>query len=145
MIFQNLLSFHENDAKPDALIDADIERISFVYQYGVMNNKDSLYIQRLQNISKKYNDNPASAQASFLVAQMIYNAASQSSKNNGIVSSYTVKQAKQMLDEISEKFPGSEGGINSRNLINQIVHPEIKLTTEKVNVPDAAFSHFDNL
>ncbi|MEP6927400.1 MAG: MG2 domain-containing protein, partial [Ginsengibacter sp.] len=49
------------------------------------------------------------------------------------------KQAKEMLDEISKKFPGSEGGINSRNLINQIIHPEIKLTTEKVNVPALPF------
>ncbi len=55
----------QHDSKPDALIDADIERISFVYQYGVMNNKDTLYLHALQNISEKYNDNPASAQAAF--------------------------------------------------------------------------------
>ena len=139
LIFQNLLSFHENDSKPDALIDADIERISFVYQYGAMDDKDTLYLQALENISEKYNNNPASAQAAFLAAQMIYNAAFQSSKNEAAVSPYTVKQAKQMLDEIAKKFPESEGGINSRNLINQILHPEIKLTTEKVNVPGLPF------
>ena len=136
------MSFHENDSKPDALIDADIERISFVYQYGVMDNKDTLYIEALQNISEKYNNNPASAQAAFLVAQMIYNTAFQSSKNDAAISPYTVKQAKQMLDEIAKKFPESEGGINSRNLINQILHPEIKLTTEKVNVPGLPFRTF---
>ena len=72
--------------------------------------------------------NPASAQAAFLAAQMIYNSAFQSSKNDAVIHPYTVKQAKQMLDEISKKFPDSEGGINSRNLINQILHPEINLT-----------------
>ena len=77
LIFQNLLEFHVNDANPDALIDADIERINFVNQYGVMDNKDSLYIDALKNISEKYSDNPASAQASFLIAQTIYNNASQ--------------------------------------------------------------------
>jgi len=139
IIFQNLLAFHLDDTKADALIDADIERISFVHQHGVMDNKDSLYIGSLQNISKKHNNNPASAQATFLVAQMMYNAAFQSSKSDAAVSPYTVSEAKQMLDEISTKFPGSEGGINSKNLINQIVHPEIKLTTEKVNVPGLPF------
>ena len=85
-------------------------------------------IDALENISKKYQSNPASAQAAFLAAQLIYNAAFQSSKNEGADSSYSVKKAKEMLDEISKKFPDSEGGINSRNLINQILHPEINLT-----------------
>ncbi|HEY5406654.1 MAG TPA: alpha-2-macroglobulin, partial [Ginsengibacter sp.] len=139
LIFQNLLEFHINDNKPDALIDADIERINFVNQYGVMNNKDSLYMDALKNVAEKYADNPLSAQPSFLIAQTIYNNASQATKNNDTVSSSTVKQAKQMLDEIAKKFPESEGGINARNLINQIIHPEIKLTTEKVNVPELPF------
>ena len=45
-IYQKLLRFHETDAKPDAMIDADLERVNFVKQYGVMNNKDELYIDR---------------------------------------------------------------------------------------------------
>ncbi|MEJ7672335.1 MAG: hypothetical protein WKF59_06415 [Chitinophagaceae bacterium] len=44
LIYQKLLRFHAADAKPDALIDADIDRMNFVKQYGVMNNKDELYI-----------------------------------------------------------------------------------------------------
>ncbi len=138
-IFKDILIFHLNDAKPDALIDADIERIEFVHQYGVMDDKDTLYREALQNVAEKYKDNPASAQAAFLAAQMIYNNASQSSKNAAKVSSYTVKQAKGMLDVIAKKFPDSEGGINSRNLINQIIHPQLNLTTEKVNVPELPF------
>ncbi|MDQ6762973.1 MAG: MG2 domain-containing protein, partial [Bacteroidota bacterium] len=139
LIFQNLLVFHKNDAKPDALIDADIERINFVNQYGVMENKEELYIDALKNISKKYSDNPASAQASFLIAQQIYNTAQQASEQNDPAQKYTVKQAKVMLDAIIKKFPSSEGGINAKNLLNQILHPQINLTTEKVNVPGLPF------
>ena len=139
LIFQDILAFHLNDAKADALIDADIERIDFAHRYAVMDDKDTLYIEALQYIAQKYKDNAASAQAAFLVAQIIYNNASQPSKNETKISSYTVKQAKEMLDAIAKKFPQSEGGINSRNLINQILHPEINLTTEKVNVPEIPF------
>ena len=139
LIFQDLLSIHLTDNKPNTLIDADIERINFVQQYGVMNHKDSLYVGALNAVSKKYIDNPASAQAAFLVAQIIYNSAFHASKQEGMVSPYPVKQAMQMLDEMAKTFPESEGGINAKNLINQILHPEIKLTTEKVNVPGLAF------
>ena len=75
IIFQKLLSFHEKDKNPDALIDADIERIQFANQYGVMENKDELYINALKHIGEKYSNNPASAQATFLMAQDIYNNA----------------------------------------------------------------------
>ncbi len=135
VIFQHLLEFHLHDANPEALIDADIERISFADQYGVMGDKDSLYIDAMRNIATEYSNDAASAQASFLAAQKIYGLSSQ--KNS--LSKYSVKQAKLLLDAVAQKFPESEGGINARNLINQITHPTLSLTTEKVNVPDLPF------
>ncbi len=139
LIFQELLKFHKNDGNPAALIDADIERLGFVYQYAVTDNKDAIYIDALQILAGRYINNPASTQAAFLAAQVMYNSALPASKSDSKISPYTVKQAKEMLDEIAKKFPGSEGGINARNLINQILHPEINLTTEKVNVPGLPF------
>ena len=139
LIFQNLLGFHEDDTRPDALIDVDVERINFVNQYGVMADKDLLYMDVLKNIANRNSSNPLSAQASFLIAQNIYNKALQTVEKSDSPSLYTVKQAKQILDVISKKFSESEGGINARNLINQIIHPEINLTTEKVNVPGQPF------
>ncbi len=139
IIFQSLLAFHKNDAKPDALVDADIERINFANQYGVMENKEALYIEALKNISEKYADDPLAAQASFIIAQEIYNKALQASQLNDSTQKYSVKQAKDMLDAIIKKFPSSEGGINAKNLLNQILHPQINLTTEKVTVSGLPF------
>ncbi|MEO8861250.1 MAG: MG2 domain-containing protein, partial [Ginsengibacter sp.] len=139
LIFQELLAFHLSDTKPDALIDADIERIDFANQYGVMTDKDTLYIAALKNISEKYKDNPASTQAAFLRAQTIYNFAIQSSDNPSKINSYSVNDAKEILDAIVNKYPESEGGINAKNLLTQILHVEINLTTEKVNVPNVPF------
>jgi uncharacterized protein YfaS (alpha-2-macroglobulin family) len=139
IIFQKLLALHEKDKNPDALIDADIERIQFADQYGVMQDKDSLYINALQNIREKYSDNQASAQAAFLIARAIYNKAINARQNNDAVSDYTVVKAKEILDELIKKYPKSEGGINAQNLLITLLHPTINLTTEKVNVPDLPF------
>ncbi|MEO5649883.1 MAG: MG2 domain-containing protein [Ginsengibacter sp.] len=139
LIFQKLLSFHLTDEKPDALIDADIERINFVNQYGVMSNKDELYIDALKNISNKYSNNPASAQALFLVAQAVYNKAIEATRNKDSVSKYSVKKAKDILDDLLKKYPKSEGGINAQNLVTTILHPSINLTTEKINAPAQPF------
>ncbi|MEO8961232.1 MAG: alpha-2-macroglobulin family protein [Ginsengibacter sp.] len=139
LIFQKILSFHIKDKIPDALIDADIERIQFVNQYSVTENKDELYVNVLKHLVKKYQDNPASAQASFLMAQTIYNKAITANQNKDSLSKYTVINAKAILDELVKRFPKSEGGINAQNLIIQILHLEINLTTEKVNVPELPF------
>jgi len=122
VIYQKLLSFHAADAKPDALIDADIDRINFMKQYGVMNNKDELYIKTLQNVVDAYPNDPATAQASFLLTQEIYNTAITEDKKTE--KKYTIKYAKELLENIYKKFPESEGGVNAKNLLNQILHKE---------------------
>jgi hypothetical protein len=138
LIFQSLLDFHINDTKSDALIDADIERINFVKQYGVMNDKDELYIKALENVANKYSTNPASAQAGYLIAQQILEKVNANQKNTD-TSRYTVKKAKQIAEATANKFPGSEGGVNAKNLLNQILHKDLSLTSEKINIPGEPF------
>lgn len=139
IIFQKLLAFHLNDENSDPLIDADIERINFVNQYGVMPNKGDLYLGALKNISKNYANNPASTQAKFLIAQTVYNKAIEANRNKTPDSIYMVIKAKEILENIIKRFPESEGGINAQNLLTTILHPSINLTTEKVNVPGEPF------
>ncbi|MGN6531426.1 MAG: alpha-2-macroglobulin family protein [Ginsengibacter sp.] len=138
IIFQKLLAFHQNDKNADALIDADMERINFVYQYGVMQNKDSLYTGALKHLSEKYADNPLSAQATFLIAQNIYSKAIEANRSKDS-SGFTIIRAKEILDNLVNKFPKSEGGINAQNLLKTILHPTLNLTTEKINVPSQPF------
>src|SRR6185312_12984224 len=135
IIFQQLLSFHQRDKNPDAMIDADMERINFVNQYGVMQNKDSLYSNALKHLSEKYAGNPLSAQATFLIAQNIYSKAIESHQNKDSITEYTIVKAKEILDDLVNKFPKSEGGINAQNLLKTILHPSLNLTAEKINVP----------
>ncbi|MGI8580609.1 MAG: MG2 domain-containing protein, partial [Chitinophagaceae bacterium] len=137
LIYQKLLNFHAADAKPDAFIDVDIDRVNFVKQYGVMNNKDELYLMALENIVASYSNNPASTQASFLFTQEIYNTALTADKK--AEKKYTIKYAKELLENIIKKFPESEGGINAKNLLNQVLRKELNLISEKVNVPGEPF------
>src|SRR5579862_3668576 len=67
-LFQQLILFHLKDEKPDALIDADIERIQFASQYAVLENKDELYSTALENITVQYGNESAAAQAWYLQA-----------------------------------------------------------------------------
>ena len=136
LIFQQLLLFHEKDITSDALIDADIERISFMFQYGVMKNKDGLYLQALRQIIEKYTTAPA-AQANYLAAQFIFDKAS--AKVTIDTTLYSMQKAKEIVEGVIRKWPDSEGGINALNLLRQITHKTISLTSEKVNLPETPF------
>jgi hypothetical protein len=68
LIYQKLIAFHLNDTKPDALIDADIQRIEFVKENSTHPDKDQLYFNAINHIARQYENTTAASQAWYLVA-----------------------------------------------------------------------------
>src|SRR5205085_1478009 len=135
----DILAFHLNDADPSALIDADLERLSFMNDHGIFTNKDKLYEDALKSIETLYSDSPASAQAMYLRAQL-YHARGQEydpflKKEN----QFEIKKAKELCEQVIGKFPGSEGAINCQNLLTTIKQPTLNVEAEKVNQPGQLF------
>ena len=139
-LLQEIMQFHLNDSKPDALLDADLIRLKFVNQYGVMSNKEQLYETALKNIEERYTNNPASAQAMYLRASIYYNKGNEHhEETDNSPNQYEIKRAKELCDIAYNKFPKSEGGINAGNLIQTILQPMLHMETEKVNLPNQPF------
>ena len=133
VLFQDILKFHLNDANADALIDADLIRLSFVNQYGTMENKETLYEEALKKLEVKYPDNAMSAQAAYLRA-FIYKSRGDTYEPYGNTTyQYEIKRAKELCEATEKKFPKSEGGYNCHNLLYEILQPTLQLQTEKVN------------
>ncbi|UEG51270.1 alpha-2-macroglobulin [Ferruginibacter lapsinanis] len=139
LLLQNVLQFHINDTKPDALLDADLIRLDFVNQYAVNENKEKLYEAALKSIERKYGDNSVSAQASYLRAQIYFNKGQDFDPIIKTDNQYEIKRAKEICEATINKFPKSEGGINCKNLLNQILQPSLNLESEKVNIPNQPF------
>ncbi len=139
LLFQNLVTFHNNDETPDALIDVDLQRLMFVNNYGVLEGKDKLYEAALQRIENKYPNNPITARAMFARAQIYYNRGQQFNPLENAENQYETKRAKELLDTTISKFPKSEGAINAQNLVQSILTPTLNLSTEKVNVLNQPF------
>lgn len=138
-IFQQLTGFHLKDAKPDALIDLEINRLQFMHRHAVMEDKEKLYEQSLIRLTKKYNEDSAAAQASFLLASIYNTRGEQYNPFNKKGVQYEKKRAKEICEAVIAKFPKSEGGINCKNLLSQITAKSFSLTTEKVNVLNQPF------
>ena len=139
LVYQDLLRFHLNDAKPDALIDADIDRLEFVHNNSVHLQKDELFYKGLKVIADKYPGNSIASQASFLMAQWHLQKGSEYNANGDTTHRYELLKAKELVDKILDNKTESEGWVNAYNLNNQLMQPHFGFEVEKVNVPDLPF------
>ena len=139
LICTDLLLFHAADKKPDAFIDADIERLELLHQFGVMENKEELYTKALQHIYSNYPAQPAAAKAASLLAQWHVNKASTYEPLRDSSSRFEYIEALKICETIVQQKQESEGRSNCVALINQIKQKELSLQTEKVNIPDQPF------
>lgn len=146
LIYQQLIAFHLNDAKHDALLDADIQRISFVKDNSTHPDKDNLYFNAINHIASQYGKSPAAAQAWYLLAQY-YNEKAESYKPFGDTTHRFARvKAKEICEEVLQqkdlpagRQDSSEGKINCYNLLNTINSKSLQFSIEKVNVPNLPF------
>ncbi|MFA6059039.1 MAG: alpha-2-macroglobulin family protein [Taibaiella sp.] len=142
-LYQEIIGYHLHDPKPDALIDADLQRLTFVHNNSVNPSKDSLYLKALQQLESKYQDNPAVAQVSYLIAvQLMGNEQPPRTYGRKIPGNAKVKlnrdlpAVKTRLQSIITKYPGTEGAVNAYNLIQSLEQVFLEVKTEEVNIPD---------
>jgi uncharacterized protein YfaS (alpha-2-macroglobulin family) len=134
-LLRDILIWHIADVKDDALIDADLIRLNFVYQYAVNEDKEKLYETALKYIEERFRNYEASAQAMYLRAKIYYDKGQDFEPFTKTDNQYEIKRAKELCEAAIKKYPKSEGGINAQNLLNSILQPSLSLETEKVNVP----------
>ncbi|WP_353181864.1 alpha-2-macroglobulin family protein, partial [Parapedobacter lycopersici] len=129
--YQQLLAFHLHDKNPEALIDADLQRLAFVHQYAVHPQKDSLYLQALRLLEQRYSAVPAGAQVTYRKLEFLYN-----SRSNSSADTLDLPALKKQLDLLIERFPTAEGAVNAAQLRYELTSPSVGLQSESVILPD---------
>ena len=135
-LYQQLLSFHLNDADPSALIDADLSRYAFVQRESSHPYKKRLGKEWLENIVAQYPDNEMAAMASLQLVEYWKElgdewAPQQSQHSEGKMA---LAVAANMAKNISEKFPKAIAGERAAYLYQTLTKPQLKVEVEQVNV-----------
>lgn len=73
--FQGLVQFHFQDPEPSALVHVDIERLKFIFQNAVFENKRERYIEVLKNTAESLQHHEVSALYHYEIAQQLHNLA----------------------------------------------------------------------
>ncbi len=135
LILQDLVQFHLKDKVPDALVDVDLKRLSFIYGSSVIENKDELYEKALIKLEKKNTDLPASAEISYALANYYYQLGSLYSPRISKDNRWHLKKAYDLCQKTIKKFPDTIGAGNSKYLISNITAKDMSLQTERVYLP----------
>src|SRR6187431_634964 len=139
LIYQKLLSCHLHDAKQDALKDAYIHRLQFVYNNSVHPDKEQLYVIAILNIARQYENHPVAAQAWFLLAAYFNTKANDYKPYGDTTERFTRLKAKEICEKVLKRKEQSEGWVNCYNLLNNITQQHFSFNIEKVNIPAQPF------
>lgn len=143
-IYQQLLRLHRNDARPDALLDADLQRLEFVYRHYTGSSKKENYRKALERIERDYASHPLSGMASYRLAVLLNEGEEVQPMQEEPGEEETVKPQRQYplvrekLEAIIRKFPESEAGSAARQLLQSIESKELTLQAEEAVLPGEA-------
>lgn len=127
LLYQTLLKEHESDTDPTTLVDADLKRLSFVYDHAVVDDKEALYVQALERLMKKYEKYPIST-------EVIYELASYYNRQSGLGAAgdeahkFDNRKAMELCDQATKAFKDSYGAQLCRVLQSQITAPQLNIT-----------------
>ncbi|NSW45401.1 MAG: hypothetical protein HPY79_06275 [Bacteroidales bacterium] len=141
-ILQDILAFHINDAQPDAFIDADLNRLDFVYKNTILENKDQLYINALQQLFENYKTFPYSNAIAYqlclqwsLMSQQ-YNAFDSSTY---MFKTYKTK-AYQFAQECINRHPKALYSQHLKNFMEGLENQTLIFEVEETAIPNKPFA-----
>lgn len=133
---QDLVRFHVNDARADALVDADLKRLIFVHRHCVLPEKDSLFEAGLRQLGANYPDCPITADVYFQLASYHNSIAGNYQPGKDERNRYAKRRALEICDAAIKKYPNTQGAINCTALREAILSKSISFTNEETVVPD---------
>lgn len=133
-IYRQLLQFHLN-GEPQALIDADLSRLDFIWNNTIVADADSLYLAALTLLHRQHADVPYSTDVAFALAQFHSNRGLQYNPQAGDEYRWEIKTAVEICEDAISRFPESRGAKNCRALLDQLTLPSISIQLEQAILP----------
>ncbi|MDZ7880157.1 MAG: MG2 domain-containing protein [Saprospiraceae bacterium] len=135
-LLQDIVRFHLRDGQKDALIDADLKRLEFVYANSVLDNKTDLYQKALESLRSANADNAAYAEITLRLARLHQDLAQKWKPTPNNPYRLSNKTALDMSREAVNRYKKAYGANGLRALIDQILTPSVEIRTEEVVVPN---------
>ncbi len=135
VLLQNLLTFHQKDAQPDALVDANLKRLKFAKNNSSLGDKNNRYLDALNILKKKYKDQATSAEIGAYIGDIYYTSGFKYKPKKGDSHKWDWKRAFEIYEEGIKNFPDSYGGKLCQQQQTRLMQKQLNAGTEVVNLP----------
>ncbi|HET6244401.1 MAG: hypothetical protein H0V01_15270 [Bacteroidetes bacterium] len=139
ILLQNVLDFHKNDSVPNALIDADIKRLKFSQSNANLVEKDSLYLEGLNNLYLKFSNYSASSEITYEIAYYHFFKGNTYEPFTNPSFQFNKQKAIELCEKEIKKFPSSFGAKKCSNLKTIIKEKSLSVTLEKTVAVNSQF------
>ncbi len=130
-IYQELINFHLKNKNLKALASVDLERLNFVNNHAIFNNKQDLFLQTLKSSEEKQQKNATSGLYSHQIAEVYRQQANSYQPNKNQDFRFKNKEALTICDAVISKFPKSVASQKCKALKGQITNKSLSLLSEK--------------
>ena len=72
LLFQELLTFHQDEKHVTALVDADLKRLKYVHRHAILEDKDASYLKALQSLEQKYSNHTSVTESAVLPCKVLF-------------------------------------------------------------------------
>lgn len=138
-LFQELTRFHLGDKDPEALVDLDLARITFMHTNLVLPEKDKLYRSALEKLEQQYQAHAISTRATFLLAQTYVEQGQLYKPLQSDTHKWDLKEAFELAEAAKKRFPDSDGAIQCENLQRDLQAKTVSAVIEENNIPGELF------
>ena len=140
-IYQDLIRFHSKDKDPIALVDVDIERLKYVAQHAIFEDKESLLIKTLQESSTQWSSQYCSGLYDFEIASVWQQQGQRYDTNTNPDVRWKLKDALELCNTVIKSFPKTRASEQCEVLKSQILTSHLGLSSETV-IPVNTYSKF---
>jgi hypothetical protein len=139
-IYQQLIAFHLRDARPDALIDADLDRLEFVKAHFVVPDKEQRYLDALEELTKRYGTGAATVRARYVLANFYVERGYNYRPLKDTVYRYEKLKAQAILEKIVvDSAVRPQGWVESYELLQQLHAKDLSIKLPAVNISGQPF------
>ncbi len=130
-IYQRLMLLHSTSEKPYTYAEINIERLNFIYQNAVFENKEEQFQDVLQNSASAGNGSLASGLYKYQIALLLRDQGGQYRPKIYEENRWKTKEALTLCESVIKELPDSKGAEQCKALKSQILLKSLQLTTEK--------------
>ncbi|MBV1924327.1 MAG: alpha-2-macroglobulin, partial [Flavobacteriaceae bacterium] len=147
-IYQSLIKFHLKNNNPFALTEVNLDRLKYVNQHAIFDNKEMVYLQALLSEKISVKEHEVSALYDFEIASLYYLQANEYSPKTDDSNRWKRKDALKICNTVLSTFSTSKGAEKCTVLKHRILLKSLSITNEtfiSTNTPSRVLVQYKNI